>query len=197
MSKLNALAGRLTYANVVATLALFVALGGASYAAIKIPKNSVGTKHIKKGAITTDKIRNGAIGSGKIKNGSLTEDDFDELPEGEPGRDGLDGLDGVDGRDGPPGPPANPEYWAFANADGSGVRGTAIAVTKKPDPGTYAVNFAGDRRTSCGLIASLDGTAPGLVAAAAGENENEDVIVRTFNQAGAPADRGFHVTARC
>ncbi len=35
---------KITYANVVATLALFIALGGVSYAAVKIPTNSVGEK---------------------------------------------------------------------------------------------------------------------------------------------------------
>jgi hypothetical protein len=34
---------RLTYANVLASLALFVALGGSSYAALQLPKASVGT----------------------------------------------------------------------------------------------------------------------------------------------------------
>jgi hypothetical protein len=36
----------LTYANVVATIALFIALGGASYAAFHLPKNSVKSKNI-------------------------------------------------------------------------------------------------------------------------------------------------------
>jgi hypothetical protein len=47
---------RLTYANVIATLALFIALGGASYAAIKLPKNSVGANQLKKGAVTPAKL---------------------------------------------------------------------------------------------------------------------------------------------
>jgi hypothetical protein len=34
--------GRLTYANVIASLALFVALGGTGYAALRLPRNSVG-----------------------------------------------------------------------------------------------------------------------------------------------------------
>ena len=34
---------RLTYANVTATLALFIALGGSSYAALKLPRDSVGS----------------------------------------------------------------------------------------------------------------------------------------------------------
>src|SRR5262245_8223955 len=48
---------RLSYANVVATLALVLALGGVSYAATKLPKNSVGTKQIKKGAVTGAKVK--------------------------------------------------------------------------------------------------------------------------------------------
>lgn len=40
------LTGRLTYANVVATLALFVALGGASYAATSLPADSVATRQL-------------------------------------------------------------------------------------------------------------------------------------------------------
>jgi hypothetical protein len=48
--------GKLTYANVMATIAVFIALGGASYAAIKLPKNSVGTKQLKKGAVTPAKF---------------------------------------------------------------------------------------------------------------------------------------------
>lgn len=42
---------RLTYANVVATLALFIALGGASYAAIVLPANSVGPRQLQTAAV--------------------------------------------------------------------------------------------------------------------------------------------------
>jgi hypothetical protein len=37
---------RLTYANVVSTLCLFLLLGGEAYAATQLPKNSVGTKQL-------------------------------------------------------------------------------------------------------------------------------------------------------
>jgi len=56
---------KLNYANVIATVALFVALGGAAVAA-GLPKNSVGTNQIKRGAVTAAKIKRGAITSGKI-----------------------------------------------------------------------------------------------------------------------------------
>jgi hypothetical protein len=47
---------RLTYSNVVATLALFVALGGASYAAVTLAPNSVGTAQLRSGAVTGSKL---------------------------------------------------------------------------------------------------------------------------------------------
>lgn len=50
------LAGRLTYSNVVASVALFVALGGVSYAAIKIPAHSVGARQLKSRAVTLGKL---------------------------------------------------------------------------------------------------------------------------------------------
>jgi hypothetical protein len=62
---------KFNYANVVATLALFVALGGSAYAAGKLPKNSVGTKQLKAGSVTAPKIKNGTITGAKINLGSL------------------------------------------------------------------------------------------------------------------------------
>jgi hypothetical protein len=57
---------RLTYANVIATMALFIALGGGAYAATQLPKNSVGTKQLKKNSVTAAKIKNGAVTAAKI-----------------------------------------------------------------------------------------------------------------------------------
>lgn len=56
---------RLTYANVVASLALFIAMGGAAVAA-GLPKNSVGPNQLKKGAVTAKAIRKQAVTAGKI-----------------------------------------------------------------------------------------------------------------------------------
>jgi hypothetical protein len=62
---------RLTYANVIATLALFLALGGGAYAAVQLPKNSVGAKQLKNNAVSSAKIKNGAVIGSKIKLSSL------------------------------------------------------------------------------------------------------------------------------
>lgn len=56
---------QLSYANVIATIALFVALGGAAVAA-GLPKNSVGTSQLKRGAVSAAKLKRGAVTSGKI-----------------------------------------------------------------------------------------------------------------------------------
>ena len=56
---------KLNYANVIATIALFVALGGAAVAA-GLPKNSVGTKQIKRGAVNAAKLKRNAVTAGKI-----------------------------------------------------------------------------------------------------------------------------------
>jgi hypothetical protein len=47
--------------NAVAYVALFVALGGTSYAAINLPANSVGTKQLRNGAVTPRKLDGNAI----------------------------------------------------------------------------------------------------------------------------------------
>jgi hypothetical protein len=67
------LRGKLTYANVVATLALFIAIGGASaFAASQLGKNSVGSKQLKKNAVTSAKIKKEAVTAAKVKKGTLT-----------------------------------------------------------------------------------------------------------------------------
>ena len=62
---------KLNYANVIATIALFVALGGAAVAA-GLPKNSVGQKQLKRGAVTAAKLKRGAVTSGKIAPRAVT-----------------------------------------------------------------------------------------------------------------------------
>jgi hypothetical protein len=71
---MNRLRSKLTYANVVATVALFLVIaGGSAFAASNVGKNSVGAKQIKNNAITAAKIKNGAVTEAKIGNGAVTE----------------------------------------------------------------------------------------------------------------------------
>lgn len=76
------LARQISYANVVSTMALVFALGGVSWAATTLPKNSVGAKQIKKSAVTQAKISANAIDASKIADGSLGAADIDEATLG-------------------------------------------------------------------------------------------------------------------
>lgn len=69
---------RLTYANVVSTMALFLALGGGAYAAATLPKNSVGTTQLRKAAVTRAKIKNNAVDGSKVADRSITGADVKE-----------------------------------------------------------------------------------------------------------------------
>jgi hypothetical protein len=66
------LRGKLTYANVISTLCLFLLLGGGAYAASHLSKNSVGTKQLKNNSVTAKKLKNGSVTGAKVLDGSLT-----------------------------------------------------------------------------------------------------------------------------
>jgi hypothetical protein len=57
--------------NLVGYAALFIALGGTSYAAIKLPANSVGTKQLRASSITSGKVRNGTLRAQDLAPGTV------------------------------------------------------------------------------------------------------------------------------
>jgi hypothetical protein len=65
---------RIGYADVVATLALILALGGTAYAATALPKHSVGTPQLKPEAVTAAKVHDRAITGPKLKPNAVTSD---------------------------------------------------------------------------------------------------------------------------
>jgi hypothetical protein len=103
-------------AMVVACIALLVALGGTSVAAVsQLARNSVGTPQIRNaavttpklrtGAVTNPKLRNNAVTSAKVRNRSLLRVDFapGQLPAGPTGPQGPAGAAGPAGPAGPAG----------------------------------------------------------------------------------------------
>ncbi|HKF82171.1 MAG TPA: hypothetical protein VKB23_04330 [Solirubrobacterales bacterium] len=107
---------RLTFANVVSCLALFVALGGGAYAATQLPKNSVGSKQIKKSAVN----------SAKVKDRSLQAVDFKEgqLPAGPQGLQGPRGEKGERGEKGASGATSVIARTAVQDNIGTGTQST-------------------------------------------------------------------------
>jgi hypothetical protein len=58
----------------IGLLALFIALGGTSYAAVKLPRNSVGTTQLKKNAVISSKVKDGSLRAGDLAVGVLPSD---------------------------------------------------------------------------------------------------------------------------
>jgi hypothetical protein len=94
-------------AMVVACLALAVALGGTGYAAVSLPRNSVGTDQLRAGAVTSAKVQDFTLRRSDFRPGTLLR--------------GARGLPGPAGPTGAPGPagPAGP----------AGAAGTIGAIT--------------------------------------------------------------------
>ncbi len=63
---------KLTYANAMATIAVFIALGGGAYAALRVPPHSVGSRQLKAGAVTKGKVGREAITAAKVAEHTLT-----------------------------------------------------------------------------------------------------------------------------
>lgn len=106
----------ISYANVVATLALFIALGGSSYAAIVITG-----KNVKDNSLTTK----------DIKNRSLLKKDFKagQLPRGPSGLQGSSGPKGDAGPQGGPGPQGAKGDAGLQGAPGLSGLETIVSTT--------------------------------------------------------------------
>lgn len=125
--------------NVVAYLALFVALGGTSYAAFRLPTNSVGTRQ----------IRNHAVTAAKVKVGSLLARDFrsGQLPTGQRG------VQGNSGQQGPQGSPGG--LGSQGPKGAAGANGATNVVVRDGTPGaSQAVCHPGERATGGGAEAN-------------------------------------------
>jgi hypothetical protein len=79
-------------AHHIALAALFVALGGTSYAAVAIPRNSVGTAQLKSGSVTSAKVKDRSLLARDFKSG--------QLPKGATGAKGETGAQGAAGATG-------------------------------------------------------------------------------------------------
>ncbi len=90
---------KLTYANVMATIAVFLALGGAAVAVTKAPKNSVTSRSIKESAVRGKDVKNDSLKGVDIDESSLSL----TLAEPQMGPSGPQGPAGATGPQGPTG----------------------------------------------------------------------------------------------
>ena len=186
---------RLNYANVTATLALFIALGGTSYAVTQLPPNSVGSAQIRSSAVGGSELKRNAVTSRSIRSRSVALSDIT------PGaRRALQGAQGPMGPQGPAGP-AGVTFRAVVNSGGV-VRGNATVSDHQGGSARYAVGF--DRDVSgCVATATLSDAqnGPTLETPPAGRVtvgvEGTRAVVKTFARDGTPADLPFSLIVAC
>jgi hypothetical protein len=142
---MNRISPHLSYANVAATLALFLALGGISWAAVALPRNSVGAKQ----------IRTSAVGSAEVKDGAISGRDFapDTLlqgpqgPKGDKGDAGQSGVQNVIVR---------LSSAATLPARGGGGEPGLVSAIADCDPGERAVGGGGQTTNDGDATGSVD-----------------------------------------
>ncbi len=198
---------RITPATVIASIALLVALGGTSMAAVTAtaPANSVNTAALKKNAVTNPKIGGSAVTGDKVKNGSLKKADFasGQIPAGPPGPEGPAGPAGPQGPTGPAGAAgaSATALWASVDQNGTLVRSKGVASAQKNGTGSYQVVFNQDV-TGCVYQATVGGPTTGVSSAQITTSQlpavNAGVRVLTFTPTvSANQDSAFFLTVFC
>jgi hypothetical protein len=151
-------------AHALALVALFVALGSASYAAAVLPANSVGSKQ----------IRTGAVGTAAVKNRSLTRRDFSPgtLAHGAKGDTGPRGDTGSKGDTGPQG---SARAFAFVDAGSCDAAGANCPILKgKNVLSARRVEVGGDCvQVASGINPATSMAAAGVDFRTTGDNEQE------------------------
>jgi hypothetical protein len=186
---------KLTYANVMATAAVFIALGGTSYAVVSLPRNSVGRAQIRQHAVGAQELAPKAVTSRTIRDKSVALRDISTSA-----RRALVGAVGPAGPKGDSGP-AGVVLHAGMNSAGQLVRGNATAGANAPGEGVFTVEWAQDV-SSCDASATLASAAGGAVVdppagritVSAG---GRGLAIHTFDVDGTPRDLPFAVLVAC
>jgi hypothetical protein len=196
---LGKLRPHLTYANVAATLALVIAVGGGSawaaqkirtrniaYHAVtasKVNYNAITAAKVKNGSLSGRELRDSSVTTEDIRNGTLRSEDFGagQLPKGDKGDKGD---------------PAT-SLHGTVSAIGVLTFGSGVTSVVPGADGVYAVTF--DRDVSrCSVVATVANTGGGTVSAAhAGAATPQRVEFRTRDAAGTLEDLPFGFAVFC
>jgi hypothetical protein len=224
-SLISRLRRRLTFANVISGLALFVALGGTSYAAIsvgsaEIRTGAVGASEIRTAAVRTPEISTGGVGKSELKTNSVGKSEVrtDSIGDAELMKDSVTSSELRDGTVdmadlSSAARAALTPARAAVTSTGALAGGNAKSVSHT-GPGIYVIEFDRDVSgcTYSATFASVKSgstvddptTVAGHITAAAGDATSR-ITVKTFDNAtpgGTPtpdvaADEPFHLIAAC
>ena len=191
---LRKLRSRLTYANVVSTIALALAVGGGTaYAASKI-----GTQNIRYHAVTGSKVATNAVTASKVKNSALSDADIrDNSLRGADVRNGtLEAVDFAAGQlpKGDKGDPAT-SIFGVVNALGGLTSQKSLTAISGTGP-TYTITTNQDV-SKCAAVTTLVGGAAGSVTAEPTAGNAQQITFQTFGQDGNPNPRAFQFAVYC
>jgi hypothetical protein len=171
MSQLRA---RLTYSNVVATIALFVALGGSSYAAVtltgrNIKDSTLTGKDVKDKSLTGADVKDSSLTGRDVRNGSIAAADLDpSLPNSLRGAQGAQGPQGLQGPKGDQGQSVPVDGFTKTESDARYLGKGTVQVFRvgadwrSGDGGTTSANSitAGKSNLSRGTDGTIQGRLP-------------------------------------
>jgi hypothetical protein len=171
---------------VASSLALFIALGGPSYASSLLPRNSVGPAQLRPSSVGSSEIKNGAVHLADIA--STT-------------RKSLRGATGPQGPAGPVGAPGANAVSYFVSVSGAGefLRGNAAGGMHATNgSGSYTITFPRNVSTCVPSVTlgGIDATnqPPGFATT---RDDGGTVGVQIYDTAGNPADRSFNLVVVC
>ncbi len=196
---------RLSFANVTSVLALFIALGGTSYAAVTLTTNSVKKRHIAAGAVGKSEIRARAVGKSEVRRDAVGASeigsgvvDTTELRDSgielgdlsAAARTALTEASAV-------------TFRAASTSTGTAAGGNATAIARNA-VGDYTVTLARDV-SACQYGVAVTGVKSGTTiepapigfATAAPTADGTKVSVKTYDAAGAALDAPFTLLVAC
>lgn len=165
-----------TPATIIALIALFVAMGGTTYAAVSLPARSVGTKQLKNHAVTKPKIARKTLAALK-------------------GRRGAKGPQGLQGLQGPQGPQGSPGIMQLTRVEGNtitlcGYNGGACSVgtsTATCPTGYYVVGggYGSDGAVLVPISAATDSTSYSVLGVNLSASTSASLIAQAICAHGA------------
>jgi hypothetical protein len=208
----------LSFANVMSVTAVFVALGGTSYAAVSLSKDSVGSWQIRTGAVDKSEVHRGAVAASEIRRNGVNRSEIrrDAVGPSEVRQNAINTDEIADGG------VAAADLSAAARAEltaakavsfhtastaaGAAAGGNAKGIAHTAGSGVYTIEF-GEDVSGCHFAATVGGVKttsgieqpPGTArwATASPAADVSTVVVKTFDAAGDPLDAPFHLLLTC
>jgi hypothetical protein len=203
-TRLSRLRKRLSFANVVSMIALFVALGGTSYAATTLARNSVGKGQIRANAVGKSEAAPNSIGKSEIGTSAVGRGEIatDGVAASEIKKDAIDsdeiadgGLQAADLSDAAKAAINGVKVHSAVTSAGAQSAGNAKAVTKGA-AGIYTVDLGFDG-SACQSTATVTGASVGFANVTPDPTTKNLLTVNTFNAAGTATDRAFNLLVAC